>query len=206
MSGFFDSIGAGLQKGFQTLGSIPSTLTDWFNSLLGRDNTDNSYYDNPIDTIEDWLGIGSAGRQAEWNEHSAENQFEREKELIDKQNAWSADQLQLQRDYQSKREDSYYQRAVQSLKEAGLNPILAAQMSMPSSNSPTAQSSQGVASVLGANGVSSSSGLSGLSMLANSALNVYRTGYYLDAIDSYTFKNGVRRVGSALSNVFKKIK
>lgn len=188
-------------------GSVPGIVSNWINALTGKNSaSDGTYYDSPQDSVADWLGIGSAGREAEWNEQSAENQFEREKELIDKQNDWSARQLQLQRDYQSEREDTYFQRAVQGLQDAGLNPILAAQMTMPSSNSPTAQSAQGVASVLGANGVASGSGLSGLSMLANSALNVFRTGYVINALSRESYGKGVRGVGRAISNVLKKIK
>lgn len=187
--------------------SLGGIMQRWIGAISGQNSADDgSYYDSPMDSIADWVGIGSAGRQAEWNREESLENFEREKQLIDMQNEWSAKQLQEQRDYQSEREDTYYQRAVQGLQAAGLNPILAAQMSMPYSNSPTAQSSQGVASFLGANGVASGSGLSGLSMLANSALNVYRTGYVLNAIDRYTYRNNVRGLGSALSKVFRNIK
>lgn len=188
-------------------GSVPGIIESWVNALSGKNSAeDGSYYDSPIDSVADWLGVGSAGREAEWNRQESLENFEREKALIDKENEWSAQQLQLQRDYQSEREDTYFQRAVQGLQDAGLNPILAAQMTMPSSSSPTSQSAQGVASFLGANGVASGSGLSGLSMLANSALNVFRTGYVINALSRQAYGKGVRGVGRAISNVLKKIK
>lgn len=176
--------------------------------FVSGDNSarDDNYYDGFLDTIGDWLGIGSAGREAEWNKQESLENFEREKELINMQNNWSAQQLQEQRQWQADREDSYYSRAVNNLLEAGLNPILATGMSMPQSTSPTAQSTQGVANFLGANGVASGSGLSGLSMLANSALNVFRTGYVLKAIGKGTFNRGMSGIARAISNVFKFVK
>lgn len=187
-------------------GTGAGLISELIGLISGNNSAEDSYYDTPIDEVNDWLGIGSAGREAEWNRQESLANFEREKELINMQNNWSAQQLQEQREWQADREDSYYSRAVNGLLEAGLNPILAVGMSMPQSTSPTAQSTQGVASFLGANGVASGSGLSGLSMLANSALNVYRTGYVLNAIDRYTYRNNVRGVGRAISNVLKRIK
>lgn len=51
--------------------------------------------------------------------------FAREEYLLDKSNAFSASQAQLNRDFQERLSNSAYQRAVVDLQKAGLNPALA---------------------------------------------------------------------------------
>lgn len=58
-------------------------------------------------------------------EQSADNQLKRDKELMEMNNQFNAEQAQIGRDWQAQREDTYYQRMVEDMKTAGINPIMA---------------------------------------------------------------------------------
>lgn len=74
------------------------------------------------------LGMHSdetAFRDFKYNERSQDNQLKRDLYLQGIANSFNAKEAQKQRDYEERLSSSSYQRAVQDLKNAGLNPVLA---------------------------------------------------------------------------------
>lgn len=171
---FVKNVGTGLQHGFETIGNIftPGMKTD----VLPIENANSgktSYYNNFWDKVGDYLGIGSAGRQAEWNQSETERAQEFDKFMSNMQNEFNANEALKERQWQEHLSNTAFTRAVADLKNAGLNPILATGAQASSGSGASASASNFVASALGANGVASGTGMSGLASLANSAINVY---------------------------------
>lgn len=88
-------------------------------------------------------------------EKSAEMQMQRDKELIDYQNAFNAIEAEKQREFEKEMSNTSYQRMVNDLRLAGLNPILAYQnggASTPAGAVATSGSSSGTAANAGYKG------------------------------------------------------
>lgn len=78
------------------------------------------------------------------NEQAADNAFYRNLALQDDSQAWSADEAQKARDFEERMSNTSYQRMVNDLKQAGLNPVLAYSnggASTPTASAPSAGSS-----------------------------------------------------------------
>lgn len=142
------------------------------------------YYGNDSDyllSMEDWIR----------GEQSANNAHIRDLEKMREQNAFNSSEAQLQRDYETEMSNTSYQRAVEDMKKAGLNPILAYQQGGASTPSGATASSGSGGSSQGhysrSNSVSSSQValLSGLVHAVGSAVGAFAP----NVSYVHTFKN-----------------
>lgn len=69
-----------------------------------------------------WRGIGSSWFNAE---KVAAEDFAREQQLIQQEQAFNANEAQKNRDWQERLSNTEYQRAVKDMQAAGINPLLA---------------------------------------------------------------------------------
>ena len=69
-----------------------------------------------------------AARQ--WSAQQAQIAFERQKELMQMEQAYNAEQAKIARDWEASMANTIYTRSVKNMKEAGINPILAANMGL----------------------------------------------------------------------------
>lgn len=101
-----------------------------------KEDTQSTFWD----ILGDKIGIGNSARARKYNARQAEIAFEREQKSVN--TAWEREQkaAELAWERQMSASNTAYQRAVTDLKEAGLNPILAAGSS---ASTPTAQMAHG---------------------------------------------------------------
>lgn len=84
-----------------------------------------------------WEGVG--------NFFTGNLDYQRQMEMLEKQNAFSAEQAQIQRDWTAKQSNTEIQRGIADAKEAGINPYVAYQgggASTPTFSAPSSASSQ----------------------------------------------------------------
>lgn len=145
--GFFQKVGNWLKNTFNptapvTSGELPVTFAD--RGIFGQIFTPNAI------AQEDYLRA----------EQSADNQLQRDKQLMEMNNQFNAEQAQIGREWQAQREDTYYQRMVEDMKTAGINPIMAISGGGADVGStPTASSSSARSSGSNYSGSSASNGL-----------------------------------------------
>lgn len=75
------------------------------------------------------------------DEQSKKNEYYRQLQLLDEQNVFNRDEAQKQRDFEERMSNTAYQRAVEDMKKAGINPVLAYQQGGSSTPSGFAGSS-----------------------------------------------------------------
>lgn len=149
-----------------------------------------------------FLGYNDNADQMDWQrqEQSANNAFYRDMLALREQNAFNSAEAQKQRDFEERMSSTAYQRAMEDMKLAGLNPVLAFQQggaSTPAgsaassgsagsrSGSPSPRNSDGFQVALGiaklvAGIVSKSASLtaSGISSALDSKRTYYSTSYH----------------------------
>lgn len=127
-----------------------SVAGDFGRTWLGQIFGANSYTDR-----DDWIR----------NEQSANNAFVRDMLALNEQNIFNANEAQKSRDFQERMSNTAYQRAVQDMKLAGINPVLAFQQGGASVTAGSSASSGSPGSRSGFNSPRSSNGLSAIASI-----------------------------------------
>lgn len=94
------------------------------------------YQGNTVGVGENWLNFPTAITDALWTDNveeraferaeiSANNQLLRDLYMQNEANKFSADQARIQRAFEKEMSDTAYQRVVEDMKKAGINPIMA---------------------------------------------------------------------------------
>ena len=72
----------------------------------------------------------NAASARQWSAEQANVAYERQKELIEMEQAFNAEQAKISRDWEESMANTIYTRSVKNMREAGINPILAANMGL----------------------------------------------------------------------------
>lgn len=119
------------------LPGLSSFKTDWGTTNYGNTHTYRGLF-------SDWFNSeGIAEEDYRRGEISADNQLKRDLYFQEQANKFNAEEAQKKRDWDEYMERTYYTRAVEGMKEAGLNPVLALGGNHSTSSGAVASSSGG---------------------------------------------------------------
>ena len=108
-----------------------------------------------VQDFKDWLGIGAARRDREWQAQQAQKQMDFQTNSINVQHEKNLEAIKYAHDLSMEASNTAVQRHMADLKEAGINPLMAAS---GGATAPTA-TAIGVSSASGAAGGGSSAGI-----------------------------------------------
>lgn len=103
---------------------------NWSNSENSAWNSSYQQANNYADSMSRAYSDNDAAAAREWAERQATIAFERQKELMTMEMEYNAEQAKIARDWNETMANTVYTRSVANMKEAGINPVLAANMGL----------------------------------------------------------------------------
>lgn len=100
-----------------------------FDASQSSGGSQNSAYNTSQSVSDSWANTAGAAASAQ-SEESARIAFERQKELMRMQMEFNREEAQKARDWEENMANTIYTRSTKNMKEAGINPVLAANMGL----------------------------------------------------------------------------
>lgn len=100
-----------------------------FDASQSTGGSQNSAYNTSQSFSDSWSNTAGAAASAQ-SEEAARVAFERQKELLNMQMEFNREEAQKARDWEENMANTIYTRSTKNMKEAGINPVLAANMGL----------------------------------------------------------------------------
>ncbi len=186
------------------MGIIESALAATANSGYSQGGSAQSAWNNANNFSDSYSQSSSGNDAAEaraWAAEQARLAYERQKELMTMEMEYNAAEAQKGRDWQTEMANTVYTRSVNNMKEAGINPVLAASAGLSAATVGSANTAS-----IGSHGAPLAQGFSGTSSKSTSMSHAegYQTGGSSGSSwqdSAYGLSIGLEMLGKSLNDI-----